>query len=86
MAECDEKQKSLLMIVKEETEKAGVKLNIQETKSLASSPIASWQIDGKSESRGRFYCPGLQNYCGRWLQPWNEKTLAPWKEHSDKPR
>ena len=47
MAECEEKQKSLLMSVKEETEKGGVKLNIQETKSTASSPIASCQIDGE---------------------------------------
>ena len=48
MAECEEKLKSLLMSVKEEAEKAGVKLNIQKTKIMASSLITSWQIDGKT--------------------------------------
>ena len=64
MAESEEKLKSLLMSVKEEAEKAGVKLNIQKTMSTASSPITSWQIDGESESSDKFHCPGLQNYCG----------------------
>ena len=62
MAECEEKQKSLLMSVKEETEKAGVKLNIQETKSTASSPIASCQIDGEKWKQGQillFWAPKL---------------------------
>ena len=48
MAECEEKLKSLLMSVKEEAEKAGVKLNIQKTKIIASGPVVSWQIDGET--------------------------------------
>ena len=65
MAECEEKLKSLLMSVKEEAEKAGVKLNIQKTMSTASSPITSWQIDGESENSEELYFLGLQNHC-RW--------------------
>ena len=65
MAECEEELKSLLMKVKEKSEKAGLKLNIQETKIMASSPITSWQIMGKSGSSDRFYCLGVQNHC-RW--------------------
>ena len=62
-AESEEELKSLLMKVKEESEKAGLKLNIQKTKIVASSPITSWQIDGNSE---RLYLrEGLQNHC-RW--------------------
>ena len=63
MAESEEELKSLLMKVKEETEKVSLKLNIQKTKIMASSPITSWQIDG--ETMERFYFLGLQNYC-RW--------------------
>ena len=63
MAEREE-LKSLLMKVKEESEKAGLKLNIQKTKIMASSPITSWQIDGEGNS-GRLYFLGLQNHC-RW--------------------
>ena len=62
MAESEE-LKSLLMKVKEESEKAGLKLNIQKTKIMASSPITSWQIDG--EQWQRLYFGGLQNHC-RW--------------------
>ena len=66
MAESKEELKSLLMKVKEESEKVGLKLNIQKTKSVASGPITSWQIDGgKNESSDRFYFGGLQNHC-RW--------------------
>ena len=65
MAESKEELKRLLMKVKEESEKAGLKLNIQKTKSMASSPIASWQIEGgKVEAVTDFFL-GLQNYC-RW--------------------
>ena len=61
-----EELKSLLMKVKEESEKAGLKLNIQKTKIMASSPITSWQIDGEtSGNSGRVYFGGLQNHC-RW--------------------
>ena len=65
-AESTEELKSLLMKVKEESEKAGLKLNIHKTKIMASSPITSWQIDGgKSGNSDRCYFPGLQNHC-RW--------------------
>ena len=63
MAESEEKLKSLLLKVKEESEKAGLKLNIQKTKMMASSPITSWQIDG--ETVRDFVLGGLQNHC-RW--------------------
>ena len=62
MAESEE-LKSLLMKVKEESEKVGLKLNIQKTKIMASGPITSWQIDG--ENSDRLYFSGLQNHC-RW--------------------
>ena len=62
MAESEEELKSLLMKVKEESEKAGLKLNIQKTKIMASGPITSWQING--ENRDRLYFLGLQNHCG----------------------
>ena len=87
MAESEEELKSLLMMVKEESEKAGLKLKTQKVKIMASSPIISWQIGWvKSENSDRFYFPGLQNHCGWWLQPWNWKTLAPWKKNCDKSR
>ena len=66
MAESEEELKSLLMKVKEETEKAGLKLSIQKTKIMASGPITSWQIDGETvETVADFYFLGLQNHC-RW--------------------
>ena len=65
MAESQEELKSLLMKVKEESEKVGLKLNIQETKIRASSPITSWQIDGETMETVRLYFLGLQNHC-RW--------------------
>ena len=65
MAESEEKLKSLLK-VKEESEKAGLKLNIQKTKIMASGPITSWEIDGEGvETVADFIFGGLQNYC-RW--------------------
>ena len=64
MAESEE-LKSLLMKTKEESEKFGLKLNIQKTMIMASSPITSWQIEGKSGSSDRFYFLGLQNHY-RW--------------------
>ena len=63
MAESEEELKSLLMKVKEESEKVGLKLNIQKTKIMASGPIISWQIDGETVSDFIFW--GLQNHC-RW--------------------
>ena len=65
IAESEEELKSLLMKVKEESEKVGLKLNIQKTKIMASSPITSWQIDGETGNSGRLYFGGLQNHC-RW--------------------
>ena len=64
MAESEE-LKSLLMKVKEESEKVGLKLNIQKTKIMASGPITSWQIDGETVETVRLYIFGLQNHC-RW--------------------
>ena len=71
MAESEE-LKHLLMKVKEESEKVDLKLNIQKTKIMASSPITSWQIDGEPvETVADFYFGVLQNHCRWWLQPWN---------------
>ena len=63
MAESKEELKSLLMKVKEESKKVGLKLNIQKTKIIASGPITSWQIDGKQETVDEFFFLGLQNHC-----------------------
>ena len=66
MAESEEELKSLLMTVKEESEKVVLKLNIQKIKIMASGPITSWQIDGETmEAVTDFILGGLQNYC-RW--------------------
>ena len=66
MAESEEELKSLLIKVKEESEKVGLKLNIQKTKIMASGPINSWQIDGETmEIMTDFLFGGLQNHC-RW--------------------
>ena len=64
MTECKEELKSLLMRVKGESEKAGLKLSIQKRKIMASSPITSWQIDGETmENSDRLFFLGLQNHC-----------------------
>ena len=87
MAESEEELKSLLMKVKEESEKAGFKLNIQKTKVMASGPITSWQIEeAKVEAATHFIFLGSQYHWRKWQQPWNSKMLAPWKESYDKPR
>ena len=65
MAESEEELKSLLMKVKEEREKVGLKLSVQKTKIMVSSPITSWQIDGETVETVRLYFGGLQNHC-RW--------------------
>ena len=65
MAESEEELKSLLMKVKEESEKVGLKLNIQKTKIMASSPITSWEVDGETVEAVSDYFFGLQNHC-RW--------------------
>ena len=67
-----EELKSLLMTVKEESEKAGLKCNIQKAKIMASSPITSWEVDGETvETVSDFIFSGLQNHCRYWLQPRN---------------
>ena len=65
MTESEEELKSFLMKVKEESEKVGLKLNLQKTKIMASGPITSWQIDGETMETVTDYFGGLQNYC-RW--------------------
>ena len=65
MAESEEELKSLLMKVKEESEKVGLKLNIQKTKIMASGPITSWQVVGETVEKVTDYFWGLQNHC-RW--------------------
>ena len=64
MAENEEELKSLLMKVKEESERVGLKPNIQKTKIMASGPITSWQINGENVNSVRFHFLGLQNQCG----------------------
>ena len=72
MAESEEELKSLLMKVKVESEKAGLKLNIQKTKIMASGPTTSWEIDGETvETVSDFILGGSKNHCRWWLQPWN---------------
>ena len=71
MEKSKEELKRLLMKVKEESEKVGLKLNIQKTKIMASGPITSWQIDGETMETVTDYFGGLQNHCRWWLQPWN---------------
>ena len=73
--------RSLLMKVKEGSEKVGLKLNIQKTKIMASGPITSRQIDRRNNGNSdRLYFGGLQSHCRWWLQPWNQKTLVPWRK------
>ena len=86
MAESKEELKSLLMKVKEESEEPGLKLNIQKTKIMASSPITSWQIDGETMKRVRdfiFLGPQItaDGDCSHEI-----KTVALWKKSYDQPR
>ena len=71
VAESEEAQKSLLIYVKEESEKADLKLNIQTAKIMAPGPITSWKIDGEIMETVRDYFIGIQNHCIWWLQSWN---------------
>ena len=68
MAESEEELKRLLMKVKEESEKVGLKLNIQKTKIMASGPITSWQIDGETMETVTDYFLGLQNHCSHEIK------------------
>ena len=71
MAESEEELKSLLLKVKEESEKVGLKLNIQKTKIMASSPMTSWQIDGETMETVTDFILGSPKSLHWWLQPWN---------------
>ena len=86
MAESEEELKSLLMKIKAESEKVGLKLNVQKTKIMASGPITSWQIDGETvETVVDFIFLGSKitadGDCSHEIE-----TLAPWKESYDQPR
>ena len=74
------------MRVKEESEKADFKLNIQKTKIMAFSPITSWQIEQEKWKQWQILFLGLQNHWGWWLQPRKEKNLPPWKKNYEKLR
>ena len=86
MAESEEELKSPLMKVKGESEKDGLKLNIQKTKIMASGSLTAWETDGENVESVRFNFLGLQNQWRWWLQPWNLKILAPWKNSYVRPR
>ena len=86
MAESEEELKHLLMKVEMESEKAGLKLNIQKMKIMALSPITLWQIDGETMEKVRDYFEGLPNHCRWLLQPLNSKMFAPWKKSYDQTR
>ena len=86
MAESEEELKSLLMKVKEESEKVGLRLNIQKTKIITSGPITSWQIDGETmETMTDFIFLGSKTTAGGNCSH-EIKTLAPWKKSYDQPR
>ena len=86
MTESEEELKSFLMMVKEKSEKAGLKLNIQKMKIMASGPITSWQIDGRKWKQWQT----LFSWAPKSLQMMSAivklKILAPWKKNYDKPR
>ena len=92
MAESEEELKSLLMKVKEESEKVGLKLNIQKTKFMALSPMTSWWIDVETvETMADFILEGSKitedDDCSHEIkQPWNKKTFTPWKKSYNQPR
>ena len=87
MAESEEKLKSLLMKVKEESEKVGLKLNIQKTKIMASSPINSWQIDDETvETVADFIFLGSKITADGDCSHEIKRCLTPWKESYDHPR
>ena len=86
MAEGEEDLKSLLKKVKEESKKAGLKLSIQKMKIMASSPINSWQIDGKTMETVTGLILGGSKTLQMATQAMTIKMLAPWKKNYDKPR
>ena len=84
VTESEEKPKNILMRVKEESEKPGLKFNIQKTKTMAPGPITSWQTDGEKSGNSDRLFLGLQNHWRWWLQSWNWKILVPWEETCNK--
>ena len=86
MAETKKELKSLLMKVKEENEKVGLKLNIQKMKIMASGSITSWHIDGETKETVTDYIFLSSKITADGDQPWNLKTLPPWKKSYDQPR
>ena len=84
MAECVKELKSLLMKVKEESKKVGLKLNIQKTKIMASGPITSWEIDGETVSD--FILGGSKITADGDYSHEIKRTLTPWRESYDQPR
>ena len=85
MAESEEELKSLLMKVKQENEKVGLKLNIQKTKIMASGPITSWQIDGETVETVSDFVFGGSKITADGDSSHEIKTLTPWKESYDQP-
>ena len=85
MAESEEKLRSLLMKVKEESEKVALKLNIQKTKIMASNPITSWQIDGEIMETVRDFISGSSKITADGDYSHEIETLAPWKKNYDQP-
>ena len=86
MAESKEELKSLLMKVKEESEKVGLNLNIQKTKIMASGPITSWQIDGEIMETVSDFILGVSKITADGDCSHEIKMLTPWKESYDQPR
>ena len=86
MAESEEELKSLLMKVKEETEKVGLKLNLQKTKIMTSSPITSWEIDGETVETVSDFILGGSKITADGDCSHEIKTLTPWKQIYDQPR
>ena len=86
MAESEEELKSLLMKVKEESEKVGLNFNIQKTKIMASGPITSWQIDGETVETVADFILGGSKITADGDCSHEIKTLIPWKESYDQPR
>ena len=86
MAESEEELKSLLMKVKAEIEKVGLKLNIQKTKIMASGPITSWEIDGETVDTVSDFILGAPKSLQMVTAAMKLKTLTPWKKSYDQPR
>ena len=86
IAESEEQLKSLLMKVKEKSEKVGLKLNIQKTNIMAAGPITSWQIDGETGATVADFIFGAPKSLQMVTAAMKVKTLAPWKKNYDQPR